>query len=75
MATAGNIFLLESLSALHIEGGKSSQVLDTQVWSKPHFFFSFPNTAVPTDGFFSNRTKRNAIAFLQALVKSLAATN
>lgn len=74
MATIGNIFLLESPCARHI-GGESSWVLDTQVWSKHQGFFSFLNTAVPADGFFPNRTRRHAIAFLQALVKSFTAMN
>lgn len=54
MATTGNIFLLESPCVLHTEakaaGFRPSHLKQTL------YFFSFPSTAVPTDGFFSQQS-------------------
>lgn len=74
MATTGNIFVLETPCVLHIEGGKSSLVVRYSGLKQTSFFSPFLKQQ-SLQMAFSQQNPRNAIAFLQALVKSLAVTN
>lgn len=71
MATTGNISLPKSPCALHIEGGKSKP--GVRYWGLKQTSFSSPFPMQQSLQIaFPPQNPRNAVTFLQALVKSLA---